>query len=81
MSTDRLAQAAGAAFSGVNLSESEAPYVYIPVAIVTAIATLGVVLRCIARRKSDSKFSYDDYMVVFALVNRIIMAYASPRGN
>ena len=55
-------------FTPEQLAESRAGNIYATVASVTVVATIAVILRLIARRKSRSSFSYDDYFIVLALV-------------
>ena len=55
-------------FTTEELAQSKAHETYISVAIVTVIATVGVILRFISRKKSKAALSYDDYTIVLALV-------------
>lgn len=55
-------------FTPEELAQSKALEIYISVAFVTVIATVGVVLRFMSRRKSDTALSYDDYTIALALV-------------
>jgi hypothetical protein len=55
-------------FSKEELAQSEAHGIYASIAIVAIIATIGVVLRFLSRRKSKAGLSYDDYTIVAALV-------------
>ena len=55
-------------FTPEELAQSEAPKIYIALGIVTAIATVGVILRFVSRRKSNTALSYDDYTIALALV-------------
>ena len=55
-------------FSEEELAQSEAHGIYSSIAIVTVIASIGVVLRFLSRRKSKAGLSYDDYTIVAALV-------------
>ncbi len=57
-------------FTPEELAQSEAPRIYIALGIVTVIATVGVILRFISRRKSNTALSYDDYTIALALVGR-----------
>ena len=52
-----------------QLAESRAPYIHGVVTIVTVLGTVGVTLRCISRRMSGTRFSYDDYLIFVALVS------------
>ncbi|KAL2038945.1 hypothetical protein N7G274_008285 [Stereocaulon virgatum] len=57
-------------FQGLSkeeLAQSEAHGIYSSIAIVTVIATTGVVLRFLSRRKSKAGLSYDDYTIIAAL--------------
>lgn len=56
-------------FSPAELAQSEAPTIYASIAVVTIIATVGVVLRFVSRAHSKTKISYDDYTIVLALVH------------
>ena len=55
-------------FTPEELGQSKAPQIYIAVGIVTVIATAGVILRFVSRRKSNTALSYDDYTIALALV-------------
>lgn len=60
-----------AKLSPAALAASEASSIYAALATVTIIATAGVVLRLVSRRKSNTKLWWDDWTIVVALVNRI----------
>ncbi|KAL9130303.1 MAG: hypothetical protein Q9217_001478 [Psora testacea] len=51
-----------------NFAESRRNDVIVAVTIVTVLGVAGVVLRCISRRISSTKLSYDDYLIMIALV-------------
>lgn len=51
-----------------DLQASNKSPVYVAVAVGFVLATGGVVLRCLARRKSQATFGWDDYTIIFALV-------------
>ena len=55
-------------FTPEELAQSKAHEIYISVAIVTVIATVGVILRFVSRRKSNTALSYDDFTIILALV-------------
>ena len=55
-------------FTPEELAQSTAPQIYIALGIVTVIATVGVILRIVSRKKSNTLLSYDDYTIAFALV-------------
>ena len=55
-------------FTPEELAQSKASLIYTSIAIVTVIATVGVILRFVSRRKSDTALSYDDYTIALALV-------------
>ena len=59
--------------SQADLDASNQTPVYVAVAVGFVLATGGVILRCIARRKSKSTFGWDDYTIVFALVSCILL--------
>lgn len=54
--------------SQTDLQASNKSPVYVAVAVGFVLATGGVVLRCLARRKSQATFGWDDYTIIFALV-------------
>ena len=54
--------------SSANLSGSQTKEIYGAVITITIIATVAVILRIVARRKSEASLSYDDYSIVLALV-------------
>ena len=58
----------GGVVSSANGSGTETKAIYGAVVTVTILATVAVILRFVARRKSDAAFSYDDYTIVLALV-------------
>lgn len=51
-----------------DLQASNKSPVYVAVAVGFVLATGGVVLRCLARRKSQATFGWDDYTIIFALI-------------
>ena len=55
-------------FTPEQLAQSKAPQIYTSLAIVTVIATVGVILRFVSRRKAKTTLSYDDYTIALALV-------------
>lgn len=55
-------------FTPEELAQSKAPSIYIALGVVTVIATVGVILRFLSRRKSKTTLSYDDYTIALALV-------------
>ena len=55
-------------FTKEELAQTEAHSIYASVAIVTIIATVGVILRFISRNKSKTRLGYDDYTILLALV-------------
>lgn len=55
-------------FTPAELAQSKAAPIYIALGIVTVIATVGVILRFVSRRKSNTALSYDDYTIALALV-------------
>lgn len=55
-------------FSSAELARSEAPSVYASIAVVSFVATVGVILRFVSRARSKTKISWDDYTIVLALV-------------
>jgi hypothetical protein len=55
-------------FTPSELASSEAPTIYASIAVVSVIATVGVVLRFVSRAYSKTTLSYDDYTIVLALV-------------
>lgn len=56
-------------FSQADLDASNKSPVYVAVAVGSFLATVGVILRGLARRKSEATFGWDDYTIIFALVN------------
>ena len=50
--------------------------IYGAVITVSIAATIAVILRFVARRKSEAHISYDDYSIVLALVNNSPLLYA-----
>ncbi len=50
--------------------------IYGAVITVTILATIAVIFRFVARRKSDAAISYDDYSILLALVNIPSLTYA-----
>ncbi|KAL9102359.1 MAG: hypothetical protein Q9163_002481 [Psora crenata] len=52
-----------------QLAESSASEVYVAVTFGTVIGIAGVTLRCVSRRMSKTKLSYDDYLIVLAAVS------------
>ena len=57
--------------SQADLEASNKSPVYVAVAVGFALATGCVILRCVARRKSDATFGWDDYTIIFALVSSL----------
>lgn len=55
--------------SSANVNGSQTKEIYGAVITITTIATVAVILRIVARRKSEASFSYDDYSIVLALVS------------
>ena len=55
-------------FTPEELAQSAAPRIYIALGITTVIATVGVILRFLSRRKANTVLSYDDYTIALALV-------------
>ena len=56
-------------FSKADLDASNKSPVYVAVAVGLILATGGVILRVLARRKSKATLGWDDYTIVFALVS------------
>lgn len=60
-------------FGGVLQLDSvrgpETKTIYGAVLTVTILATIAVIFRFVARKKSEASISYDDYSIVLALVN------------
>ncbi|KAK3174435.1 hypothetical protein OEA41_001681 [Lepraria neglecta] len=54
-------------FTKEELAQTEAHSIYASIAIVTVIATVGVILRFISRNKSKTRLGYDDYTILLAL--------------
>ncbi len=67
-------------FGGVIPSADDGPLqtkaIYGAVITVTILATIAVIFRFVARRKSDAAISYDDYSILLALVNIPSLTYA-----
>lgn len=59
----------GGVVSSANGSGSQTKEIYGAVTTITIIATVAVILRIVARRKSEASLSYDDYSIVLALVS------------
>lgn len=57
--------------SQADLEASNQKPVYEAVAVSLVLATGGVILRGIARRKSKATYGWEDYMIVFALVSSL----------
>ena len=57
--------------SQAELEASNKNPVYVAVAVGFVLATGGVILRCVARRKSEATFGWDDYTIIFALVSSL----------
>lgn len=55
--------------SQAELDASNKSPIYVAVAVGFALATGGVILRFLARRKSEATFGWDDYAIIFALVS------------
>ena len=66
--------------SQADLDASNQTPVYAAVAVGFVLATGGVILRYIARRKSKSTFDWDDYTIVFALVSCILPYFLPSPG-
>ena len=49
--------------------DSQTKEIYGAVTTITIIATVAVILRIVARKKSEASLSYDDYSIVLALVS------------
>ena len=56
-------------FTPAELKESNKKPIYAAVAVGFVLATGAVILRAIARRISKANFGWDDYTIIFALVN------------
>lgn len=54
--------------SQAELNQSNKTPVYVAVAVGFALATGGVILRALARRKAQTTLGWDDYTIIFALV-------------
>ncbi|CAD6575983.1 MAG: hypothetical protein ASARMPREDX12_007667 [Alectoria sarmentosa] len=54
--------------SQADLDASNKSPVYVAVAVGFVLATAGVILRAVARRKSAAAFAWDDYTIIFALI-------------
>ena len=54
--------------SQADLQASNKSPVYVAVAVGFVLATGAVILRCLARHKSQATFGWDDYTILFALV-------------
>ena len=68
--------------SQADLEASNQTPVYVAVPVGLVLATGGVILRCIARRKSKYTFGWDDSTIVFALVSCFLLtppAHCRPR--
>lgn len=67
-------------FTPEELAQSEVATIYASIAVVTFIATIGVVLRFVSRARSKSTIGYDDYTIALALVNipALICAWSMP---
>lgn len=59
--------------SQAELDRSNKSPVYVAVAIGFALATGGVVLRAVARRKAKTTLGWDDYTILFALVRSLAL--------
>ena len=57
--------------SQAELDASNKSPVYVAIAVGFVLATGGVTLRCLARRKSKATFGWDDYTIIFALVSSL----------
>ena len=55
-------------FSKAEVAQGEANNIYVTIAIVTVIATVGVGLRFASRANWKTKISYENYTIVLALV-------------
>ena len=55
---------------------SETKTIYGAVITVTILATIAVIFRFVARKKSEAAISYDDYSILLALVNIPSLTYA-----
>ena len=55
-------------FTPEELAQSKTPQIYTALGIVTVLATVGVILRFLSRRKSNTTLSHDDYTIALALV-------------
>lgn len=54
--------------SQAELDQSNKTPVYVSVAVGFALATGGVILRAVARRKAKTTLAWDDYTIILALV-------------
>lgn len=54
--------------SQAELDKSNKTPVYVAVAVGFALATGGVILRAVARRKAKTTLGWDDYTIILALV-------------
>lgn len=64
--------------SQADLDASNKSPVYVAVAVGFVLATGGVILRAVARRKSEATFGWDDYTIIFALVSSPAPVSLSP---
>ena len=53
-----------------SLKDSRQPEIIATFVIIMGLALLSVLLRLISRKISITKFGWDDYLIVFALVSR-----------
>ena len=64
-----MADPFGGVIPSADDGHSQNRAIYGAVITITILATIAVILRFVARRKSEAAISYDDYSILLALVN------------
>ena len=68
----------GGVIPSADDGNSQSKAIYGPVITVTILATIAVVFRFMARRKSEAAISYDDYSILLALVSIPSLTHKNP---
>ena len=68
----------GGVIPSADDGNSQSKAIYGAVITVTILATIAVIFRFMARRKSEAAISYDDYSILLALVNIPSLTHKNP---